>query len=207
MFCLFVAHADAVICQQNQNIARFLIGFDGQFDASGTASGDQVTLNWAVWDKESTAYWQAMADGYMAANPNVTIEMTDLGSTDYMTQLATQLAGGNGELDILIIKDIPGYSNLINLEMLVPMNDILERPTTFFVVIMLTISSFKVYDQMYMITQGGPGNATMTLVYDIYNVAFVNTPRYGYASAISMVLFVLVLVVTIIQFRGSAAND
>ena len=207
MFCLFVAHADAVICQQNQNIARFLIGFDGQFDASGTASGDQVTLNWAVWDKESTAYWQAMADGYMAANPNVIIEMTDLGSTDYMTQLATQLAGGNGELDVLTIKDIPGYSNLINLEMLVPMNDILERPTTFFVVIMLTISSFKVYDQMYMITQGGPGNATMTLVYDIYNVAFVNTPRYGYASAISMVLFVLVLVVTIIQFRGSAAND
>lgn len=207
MFCLFVAHADAVICQQNQDIARFLIGSYGQFDASGTASGDQVTLNWAVWDKESTAYWQAMADGYMAANPNVTIEMTDLGSTDYMTQLATQLAGGNGELDILTIKDIPGYSNLINLEMLVPMNDILERPTTFFVVIMLTISSFKVYDQMYMITQGGPGNATMTLVYDIYNVAFVNTPRYGYASAISMVLFVLVLVVTIIQFRGSAAND
>ncbi len=81
------------------------------------------------------------------------------------------------------------------------------RPTTFFVIIMLTISSFKVYDQMYMITQGGPGNATMTLVYDIYNVAFVNTPRYGYASAISMVLFVLVLIVTIIQFRGSAAND
>ena len=81
------------------------------------------------------------------------------------------------------------------------------RPTTFFVVIMLTISSFKVYDQMYMITQGGPGNATMTLVYDIYNVAFVNTPRYGYASAISMVLFVLVLIVTIIQFRGSSAND
>lgn len=81
------------------------------------------------------------------------------------------------------------------------------RPTTFFVVIMLTISSFKVYDQMYMITQGGPGNATMTLVYDIYNVAFVNTPRYGYASAVSMVLFALVLIVTIIQFRGSSAND
>lgn len=81
------------------------------------------------------------------------------------------------------------------------------RPTTFFVVIMLTISSFKVYDQMYMITQGGPGNATMTLVYDIYNIAFVNTPRYGYASAVSMVLFALVLIVTIIQFRGSSAND
>ena len=72
---------------------------------------------------------------------------------------------------------------------------------------MLTIASFKVYDQMYMITQGGPGNATMTLVYYIYNVAFVNTPKYGYASAVSMVLFVLVLFVTIIQFKGSSSHD
>lgn len=105
--------------------------------ASGTtetaeSSGEGVTLNWAVWDLESTAYWQAMADGYMASHPDVTIQMTDLGSTDYMTQLATQLAGGNGELDILTIKDIPGYSNLINLEMLVPMNDILTRDTADF---------------------------------------------------------------------------
>ena len=81
------------------------------------------------------------------------------------------------------------------------------RPTTVFVVIMLTISGFKVYDQMYMITQGGPGNATMTLVYYIYNVAFVNTPKYGYASAIAMVLFVLVLIVTIVQFRGSRGEN
>lgn len=87
--------------------------------AESTGSGDEaVTLNWALWDKDSTAYWQALADGYMESHPNVTIEMTDLGSTDYMTQLATQLAGGNGELDVLSIKDIPGYSNLINLGML-----------------------------------------------------------------------------------------
>ena len=80
-------------------------------------------------------------------------------------------------------------------------------PQLRFVVIMLTISGFKVYDQMYMITQGGPGNATMTLVYYIYNVAFVNTPKYGYASAIAMVLFVLVLIVTIVQFRGSRGEN
>ena len=91
--------------------------------AESTGSGDEaVTLNWALWDKDSTAYWQALADGYMESHPNVTIEMTDLGSTDYMTQLATQLAGGNGELDVLSIKDIPGYSNLINLGMLEPLN-------------------------------------------------------------------------------------
>ena len=81
------------------------------------------------------------------------------------------------------------------------------RPTTFFVVIMLTIASFKVFDQMYMITQGGPGDATNTLVYYIYNVAFVNTPKYGYASAVAMVLFALVLVVTRVQLKGSSGEN
>ncbi len=115
--------------------------------SAGSAAGGQVTLNWAVWDQASTAYWAAMADGYMATHSDVKIEMTDLGSTDYMTQLATQLAGGNGELDILTIKDIPGYSNLINLEMLVPMNDILDRDTADFggVIEQLTASDGNFY--------------------------------------------------------------
>lgn len=81
------------------------------------------------------------------------------------------------------------------------------RPTTFFVTITLTIASFKVYDQMYMITQGGPGDATITLVYDIYNIAFVNTPKYGYASAVAMVLFAMVLAITLIQFKGSSGEN
>ena len=71
--------------------------------------------------------------------------------------------------------------------------------TTFFVSVMLTIDSFKVYDQIYMITQGGPGTSTLVLVYDIYNTAFISWDL-GYASAISMVLFVLVLGVTLFQF-------
>lgn len=75
-------------------------------------------------------------------------------------------------------------------------------PTTFFVTIMVMIQSFKVFDQVYMITQGGPGTSTLVLVYQIYNEAFVGTPEYGYSSAISMVLFLLVLIVTIVQFRG-----
>lgn len=53
-----------------------------------------------------------------------------------------------------------------------------------------------------MITQGGPGTSTLVLVYQIYNEAFVGSPEYGYASAISMVLFLMVLIVTLIQFRG-----
>mgnify|MGYP000116318422 FL=1 len=83
------------------------------------------------------------------------------------------------------------------------------KPTTFFVIIMLTINCFKVYDQVYMITQGGPGTSTLVLVYHIYQTAFVTATDYGYASAISMVLFALVLLVTVVQFRGEKnyAND
>ena len=102
----------------------------GSAASSETASGP-VTLQWAIWDKESTAYWQAMADGYMASHKDVTIEMVDLGSTDYMTVLATQLAG-SADLDVLTIKDIPGYANLINLDYLKPLNDVLTRDTADF---------------------------------------------------------------------------
>lgn len=79
-------------------------------------------------------------------------------------------------------------------------------PTTFFVTIMVVIQSFKVYNEIYMITQGGPGTSTLVLVYQIYNEAFVGTPEYGYASALSMVLFLMVLGVTIVQFKGGQDN-
>ncbi len=74
--------------------------------------------------------------------------------------------------------------------------------TTFFVVIMVIIQAFKVFDMMFMITQGGPGTSTIVLVYKIYNEAFVGTPEYGYASAISMILFIMVLSITIVQFKS-----
>ncbi len=95
---------------------------------AASAAAGPVTLQWSVWDKESTPYWQAMADGYMASHKDVTIEMVDLGSSDYMTVLATQLAG-SADLDIVTIKDIPGYANLINLDYLKPLNEVLTRDT------------------------------------------------------------------------------
>lgn len=74
-------------------------------------------------------------------------------------------------------------------------------PTTFFVVIMLTIQCFKVFDLIYVMTGGGPGRATNVIVNHIYNAAFVDF-KFGYASAGAVVLFLIVLVITMIQFRG-----
>ncbi len=74
-------------------------------------------------------------------------------------------------------------------------------PTTFFVSIMMIISCFKIYDVVAIMTEGGPGRATKMLVTYIYDLSF-NQIKYGLASAVSMVLLVIVLAVTIIQFRG-----
>jgi len=74
-------------------------------------------------------------------------------------------------------------------------------PTTFLVVVICVINSFKVFATVFILTEGGPGRATTVLVYSIYTEAFFNY-RFGYASAISMVLFLLIMVVTLVQFRG-----
>ncbi|EAC3994337.1 sugar ABC transporter permease [Listeria monocytogenes] len=74
----------------------------------------------------------------------------------------------------------------------------LLTPTTFFVTIISLINSFQVFDQVMIMTEGGPSGATMTLVQNIYNHAF----RYfemGYASAMSWILFIVIFIITIIQ--------
>jgi len=75
-------------------------------------------------------------------------------------------------------------------------------PTTFFVVIMLLIGSMQVFSEPYMMTRGGPADATNVLVLHIYNTAF-QFFRMGEASAISFILFVIILIVTLIQFKFS----
>lgn len=71
-------------------------------------------------------------------------------------------------------------------------------PTTFFVTTISLISSFQVFDQVWIMTQGGPAGATSVMVELIYKNAF-SYFRMGYASAISWILFVLIFAVTIAQ--------
>ena len=71
-------------------------------------------------------------------------------------------------------------------------------PTTFFVTSISLISSFQVFDQVFIMTGGGPVGATTTMVQLIYKNAF-SYGQMGYASAISWILFALIFVVTIAQ--------
>jgi multiple sugar transport system permease protein len=76
----------------------------------------------------------------------------------------------------------------------------LISPVTFFLIVVNLIVAFQVFTPTYLLTRGGPNNATLTLPLYIYLNAFA-WGRLGYASALALVLFVLVLALTLLQFR------
>lgn len=82
----------------------------------------------------------------------------------------------------------------------------LLAPTTFFLVVYAIIGSFQVFDSVYVLTSGGPGNATTFLVQYAYDQGF-NQRRQGYAAAIGVIIYVVVLVFTIVQWRFTRTRD
>lgn len=77
-------------------------------------------------------------------------------------------------------------------------------PSIFFNLIIALIAAFQVFTQAYIMTSGGPETSTLFYVYALYDVAF-QTFRMGYASAMAWLLFVVILILTLLQFRGSRA--
>lgn len=75
------------------------------------------------------------------------------------------------------------------------------RPMLLFVIVLNTIRSFQVFTEVYVMTKGGPLNATTTLVYEVYRNAFDRSDLMGYASAIAYVTFILILGVSLLQMR------
>ena len=110
-------------------ISIILMGTIVLITASATGSKEQktasgpTTIKWALWDLAATTYYTPLIEAYQTAHPNVKIETLDLGSTDYMTVLSTQLTGGDDSIDVVTIKDIPGYNNLVKAGQLVALND------------------------------------------------------------------------------------
>lgn len=73
-------------------------------------------------------------------------------------------------------------------------------PTLFFVLVINIIHAFQTFGEINIMTKGGPGEATNVLVYSIYKDAFANN-RFDLASAESIILFIVMLAITLVQFR------
>jgi multiple sugar transport system permease protein len=76
----------------------------------------------------------------------------------------------------------------------------LLKPTSVFVLVISLIGAFQLFDPIFVITQGGPADATTTAVYYIYENAFQYL-RLGYASALAIVLFGIIFLFTLLQLR------
>ena len=73
-------------------------------------------------------------------------------------------------------------------------------PTLFFLLIINVINSVQAYAEFKMMTQGGPAESTNVIVYEIYQEAFINS-RFGVACSESVILFVILIILTALQFR------
>ncbi|UKS27812.1 sugar ABC transporter permease [Paenibacillus sp. HWE-109] len=81
----------------------------------------------------------------------------------------------------------------------------LLSPTVFFVTIVSIIGAFQSFGQIHILTRGGPVNSTDVLVYSLYQDAFINF-RFGTGSAQALVLFTIILIFTIVQFKVFERN-
>lgn len=83
----------------------------------------------------------------------------------------------------------------------------LLKPVILFTSITSTIGTLQLFDETMNITQGGPGDATLTVSQYIYNLSFKYTPDFGYASAVSFVIAVVIIVLSLIQLKVGNRDD
>lgn len=83
----------------------------------------------------------------------------------------------------------------------------LLKPTILLTAIMSTSGTLQQFDESVNLTAGGPGKATMTLTHYIYNISFVETPKFNYAAALSVFILVVVAVLSAIQMKVGDKRD
>ncbi|MDB8711101.1 carbohydrate ABC transporter permease [Mediterraneibacter gnavus] len=77
----------------------------------------------------------------------------------------------------------------------------LLKPIILLTAIMSTNGTLQLFDESVNLTNGGPGKATMTMSHYIYNTSFVNSPNFGYAAAMSIVILIMVAILALIQMK------
>ena len=159
--------------------AMWIFMLDPQFGVVNKVLGTNISFlgdpNTALPSLAAMAIWGAL--GY-----NILILVSAMKSIDESLYEAAKLDGANA-LQRFIVVTLPAI-----------------QPVVFFLMITAVIGGFQAFDQMYLITNGGPDGTTMTYLLSLYNHAF----RYfemGTASAMSYILLAIILVVTFIGFK------
>jgi ABC-type sugar transport system permease subunit len=149
----------------------------GMFDSMGAAPNWLASTTWALVGVIIATTWRQL--GF-----NVIIALAGVQNIDNSLYEAAQVDGANAFQRI----------RHITLPML--------SPTLFFLLIINVLYSFQAFGEIHVLTEGGPGQATMTMVYRVFFDAFVGTPQRGIASAQAYLLAILMIFVSFVQFSG-----
>lgn len=95
--------------------------------AAANPAGGETVLKWAMWDKDLTPYFVPLVAAFEASHEGVKVELVDLGGSDYSTVLGTQLTGSGSDFDVVSVKDVPGYTTLMNKGVLEPLDDFIAK--------------------------------------------------------------------------------
>lgn len=123
-------------------------GGDVKTQGKAEASG-KTTLKMAVWDKDKTAYLQPAIDAYKAKNPNVNIELLDVSAAEYQDKLSVMLSGGSNDIDLISVKDTPGYSGMVNKNQLEPLDSYISKDSVKLDSYSGTAEQLKIKDKLY----------------------------------------------------------
>ncbi|MDO4299487.1 MAG: sugar ABC transporter permease [Lachnospiraceae bacterium] len=114
---------------------------------------------------------------------NMVFYLSGLQSIDYSVYEAARIDGANARQTLFKIT-IP-----------------LLKPTILLTTITSTNGTLQLFDESLNLTNGGPGKSTMTMSHYIYNTSFVQSPNFGYAAAMSIVILVMVAILAVLQMK------
>ena len=83
----------------------------------------------------------------------------------------------------------------------------LLKPTILMTAIMSTNGTLQLFDESVNLTQGGPANASITMSHYIFNKAFQGVPNFGYTSAMSFIILIMVAVLALVQMKVGEQRD
>lgn len=199
-FSLFVA---AAIFEKSEKYTSF---FRGVFYIPTIASAVTVTLIWNwIYDPVIGILNYIISFIGIEAQPWLAMEGTAFGavvavvltmSVGQPIILYTAALGGISK-EYYEAADIDGASNVHQFfNITVP----LLKPTSLYVIVITSINAFQTFVPVHILTKGGPSKSTTTIIYELYEMAFMHN-SYGYASTMGVILFVLIGIVSVFQFR------
>ena len=139
------------------------------------AAEGQTVLKWSIWDKDLTIYYKPLIEEFEKQNPDLKIEMVDLGSSDYQTVLGTQLTGSGSDFDVVTVKDVPGYTTLVNKGVLEPLDEYIAKDGVDLAAFKGLTDQIKIDDKLYEL----PFRSDFWVMFynkDIFDAAGVSYP-------------------------------